>query len=46
MGRQALKTGAVLIGMYLVAAKASEWGKLFGSAGKAGTGLVKVFQGR
>lgn len=46
MGRQALKMTGVLIGMYLLAANASGWGKLFSEAGKAGTSGIKVLQGR
>jgi hypothetical protein len=46
MGIRALKTGALLIGMYLLAAHATEWGKLMTSAGTSGSGIVKTFQGR
>lgn len=46
MGRYALKLGAVLIGTYLVAAWATNLGKLAMSAGTAGSGVVKTFQGR
>jgi hypothetical protein len=46
MGRKALTTVGVLIGMYLVAAHATGWGKLMLNAGTAGGGLVKNLQGR
>lgn len=46
MGRKALGTVGVLIGMYLVAAHATGWGKLMTSAGTAGSGIVKSLQGR
>ena len=43
---KAVKIGAVLIGMYLVAAHATAWGKLMLDAGKAGTTVAKTLQGR
>jgi hypothetical protein len=46
MGRNALKISGVLIGMYLIAAHATDWGKLLLNAGSAGGGLVKNLQGR
>lgn len=46
MGRKALTTVGVLIGMYLVAAHATGWGKLLLNAGTAGSGAVKTLQGR
>lgn len=46
MGRKALGTVGVLIGMYLVAAHATGWGKLMLNAGTAGSGVVKALQGR
>lgn len=46
MGRQALKIGGVLIGMYLLAAHYTGWGKLMTSAGTAGGGIIKNLQGR
>lgn len=46
MGRNALKIGGVLIGMYLIAAHATGWGKLLLNAGSAGGGIVKNLQGR
>jgi hypothetical protein len=45
-GRYALKLSAVLIGTYLLAAHATQWGSLIKSAGSAGTSAVKTFQGR
>jgi len=46
MGRKALLYGAVLIGIYLGVAHATGAGNLLTAGGKAGTGLVKAFQGR
>lgn len=46
MGRKALGTAGLLIGMYLVAAHATGWGRLMLNAGTAGSGVVKAFQGR
>lgn len=43
---RALKIGGVLIVVYLIAAKATDVGRLLGSAGTAGTGVIKAFQGR
>lgn len=44
--RNALKIGGVLIAMYLLAAHATDWGKLIQSAGQAGSGVAKTLQGR
>ena len=46
MGRKALMIGGVLIGMYLVAAHATGWGKLMLNSGTAGIGVIKTLQGR
>jgi hypothetical protein len=46
MGKYALKVGGTLIGVYLFAAYASNWGKLFIDAGKAGSSVAKTLQGR
>lgn len=46
MGRKALVIGGVLIGMYLLGAKATGWGKLMLNAGTAGGGVIKTLQGR
>lgn len=46
MGRQAIKTVAILIGLFIVGAKASEWGKLMVNAGQAGSGFARTLQGR
>lgn len=46
MGRKALTTVGVLIGMYLVAAHATSWGKLMLNSGTAGSGVIKTLQGR
>jgi hypothetical protein len=46
MGRKTLTTVGVLIGMYLVAAHATGWGKLMLNAGSAGGGVIKTLQGR
>lgn len=46
MGRNALKIGGVLIGMYLLAAHATGWGKLLLNSGTAGSGVIKTLQGR
>ncbi|HTF08532.1 MAG TPA: hypothetical protein VK659_10225 [Asanoa sp.] len=43
---RAIKVGAVLIGVYLIGGKATQWGRLLTSAGTAGSGIVKTFQGR
>lgn len=41
-----VKIGGVLIVVYLVAAHATNWGALLGSAGTSGVGVIKAFQGR
>lgn len=46
MGKKALVIGGGLIGMYLLAAHATGWGRLFLNVGTAGSGVVKTFQGR
>jgi hypothetical protein len=46
MGRKALATGGILIGMYLLAAHATGWGKLLLNTGTAGSGVIKTLQGR
>lgn len=46
MGKNALKITGVLIGMYLVAAHATGWGRLMLNAGTAGSGVIKNLQGR
>lgn len=43
---KAVKIGGVLIGVYLVAAHATAWGKLLLNAGTSGSGVIKTFQGR
>lgn len=43
---KAVKYGAVLIGVYLIAANATGWGKLLLNAGTAGSGVAKTLQGR
>lgn len=43
---KALKIGGVLIAIYLIGAKATNWGKLMLDAGKAGSGVAKTLQGR
>jgi hypothetical protein len=43
---KAVKIGGVLIAIYLIGAKATNWGKLLVDAGKAGSGAVKTLQGR
>lgn len=44
--RKALVYGAGLIAIYLVVSHATGAGRLLTSAGSAGSGLVKTFQGR
>lgn len=46
MGRYALKVTAVMIVTYIVAANATQWGKLLLNAGSAGSGVAKTLQGR
>jgi len=46
MGTKALKIGGGLIAMYLLAAHATGWGKLFLNTGTAGSGVIKTLQGR
>lgn len=46
IGRQAIGTMGILIGVYLVAGNLTGWGKLLTSAGTAGGGFVKNLQGR
>lgn len=46
IGRKSVATVGVLIGMYLVAAHATGWGRLMLNAGTAGSGVVKALQGR
>lgn len=41
-----VKIGGVLIVVYLIAAHATDWGKLLGSAGTSGVGVIQAFQGR
>lgn len=41
-----VKIGGVLIVVYLIAANATGWGQLLGSAGTSGSGVIKAFQGR
>lgn len=41
-----VKIGGVLIVVFLIGAHATDWGKLLGSAGTAGTGVIQAFQGR
>jgi hypothetical protein len=41
-----VRLSAVLIGVYIVAAHASDFGKLVTSAGTAGQGFAKTLQGR
>ena len=43
---RAVKYVAVLIGLYLVTAKATGAGNVLKSAGSAGSGFVKTLQGR
>lgn len=44
--RTALLYGAGLIGLYLAVAYATGGGQLLSSAGTAGVGVIKAFQGR
>jgi len=46
MGKNALKITGVLVGMYLIAAHATGWGKLLLNSGTAGSGVIKTLQGR
>ena len=46
MLRQAMKYGAVLIGLYVVVANASGFGTVFTSAANGSSGLTKTLQGR
>lgn len=46
MGRQALKLGGVLIGMYLLVAYATGSGKVISTTTSGGVGLIKALQGR
>lgn len=46
LGRKALTTTGLLIGIFLVGAHATGWGKLMLNAGTAGSGIVKTLQGR
>jgi len=44
--KQFLRGTGILIGLFVVGAAATNWGKLLTSAGTAGTGFVKTLQGR
>lgn len=46
LGGKTVGTMGLLIGMYLVAAHATGWGRLMLNAGTAGSGVVKSLQGR
>lgn len=46
MGRQSIKTVGILIGVFLIGAHASGWGKLMLNAGQAGSGFARTLQGR
>ena len=46
MGGTFLKYSAALIGVYLIAAHASDFGTLLGQAGTAGSGFAATLQGR
>jgi hypothetical protein len=41
-----IKVGAILIGTYLLLARATGAGSLMSKAGSAGVGVIKAFQGR
>jgi hypothetical protein len=43
---KAVKITAGLIAVYLVAAHATDWGKLLLAGGKAGGGVIRDLQGR
>jgi len=45
VGRQFLKNGAILIALVIVGGHLTGWGGLMIDAGKAGSGLVRAFQG-
>lgn len=46
MARKALLYGTVLIGMYLVGGKATQWGRLLQSGAGAGRTVIRSFQGK
>jgi len=46
MGRQMLKYGAGLIGLYIVVAYASNFGSAFGSVADGTSKITKTLQGR
>jgi hypothetical protein len=46
MARKALMYGAVLIGTYLVVAKATGFGQAVKAAGEAGSAIIKSLQAR
>jgi len=46
MGKKALQYGAGLIGLYIVVAHGSEFGKVMTSGAAGGTQLIKGLQGR
>lgn len=46
LGSQVVKSGAILIGLFIIGAHLSGWGGLMINAGKAGNGIVRNLQGR
>lgn len=46
MGRKALTYGAGLIALYLVAAHASEAGRIFTAGASGGSRVIRTLQGR
>lgn len=41
-----IKIGGVLIAVFLIGGKATQWGQLLSSAGTAGGGIIRRLQGR
>jgi hypothetical protein len=46
MGKQMLKYGAVLIGLYVVVANGTNFGSAFTQSAQGGATVIKAFQGR
>ena len=46
MGKQMLKYGTVLIGLYIVTANGSQMGRVFLDGASGGTQLIRGLQGR
>lgn len=46
IGKQFLKTGGVLIGLYLVVSYATGFGKAVNASSSGTVGVIKAFQGR